>query len=68
MGLGEVAAAEVGRLAGLAAGMLGAGAALGVLEQAMRAALTSAGAAYPRPGPELDKAEREAAEWSGSGR
>jgi uncharacterized protein UPF0236 len=31
-------------LAGLAASMLGAGAALGVLEQAMRAALTSAGA------------------------
>ena len=42
--LEEIAAAEVGRLAGMAAGMRGAGAALGVLEQAMRAALTSAGA------------------------
>ena len=42
--LAEIAAAEVGRLAGLAAGMLGAGAALGVLEQAMRAALAAAGA------------------------
>ena len=41
--LEEIAAAEVGRLAGLAAGMLGAGAALGVLEQAMRAALATAG-------------------------
>ena len=41
----EVAAAEVGKLAGLAAGMLGQeGAGLGVLEQAMRAALASAGA------------------------
>ena len=42
--LEEVAAAEVGTLAGLAAGMLGSGAGLGVLEQAMRAALTAAGA------------------------
>jgi hypothetical protein len=40
--LEEIAAAEVGRLAGLAAGMLGSGAALGVLEDAMRAALTTA--------------------------
>jgi hypothetical protein len=37
-------AAEVGRPAGLVAGMLGAGAALGVLEQAMRVVLASAGA------------------------
>ena len=43
--LEEVAAAEVGRLAGIAASMLGSGGGLGVLEQAMRAALTSAGAA-----------------------
>src|SRR6266568_4765899 len=42
--LEEIAAAEVGRLAGLAAGLLGSGAGLGVLEQAMRAALTSSGA------------------------
>ena len=40
----EIAAAEVTGLAGLAAGMLGAGAALGVLEQAMRAALAASGA------------------------
>ena len=40
----EVAAAEVGRLACLAAGLLGSGQRLGVLEQAMRAVLTSAGA------------------------
>jgi len=41
----EIAAAEVGRLAGLAAGMLGGSLGLGVLEQAMRAALATAGAA-----------------------
>jgi hypothetical protein len=41
----EIAAAEVGRLAGLAAGMLGGSPGLGVLEQAMRAALATAGAA-----------------------
>jgi hypothetical protein len=40
----EIAAAEVGRLAGLAAGMLGGSLGLGVLEQAMRAALATAGA------------------------
>jgi hypothetical protein len=37
----EIAAAEVGKLAGIVAGMLGADAALGVLEQAMRAAAAS---------------------------
>lgn len=42
--LEEVAAAEIGKLAGIAAGMLGAGGGLGVLEQAMRAVLASAGA------------------------
>ena len=43
-GLGEIIAAEVSTLAALAAGLLGAGAGLGVLEQAMRAALAAAGA------------------------
>ena len=43
-GLAEIAAAEVTALAGLAAGMLGQGAALGVLEEAMRAALAASGA------------------------
>ena len=42
--LAEIAAAEVGRLAALAAGLLGTGGGLGVLEQAMRAALAAAGA------------------------
>ena len=41
----DLICAEVGRLAGLAASMLGSGAALGVLEDAMRAALAPAGAA-----------------------
>ena len=40
----EIAAAEVGSLAALAAGMLGQRAGLGVLEQAMRSALAAAGA------------------------
>ncbi len=39
----EIAAAEVGRPASLAAGMLGGSLGLGVLEQAMRAALATAG-------------------------
>ncbi len=42
--LAEIAAAEVGRLAALAAGLLGTGSGLGVLEQAMRTALAAAGA------------------------
>ena len=41
--LEAVAAAEVGRLAGLAASMLGSGNGLGVLEQVMGAALTASG-------------------------
>ena len=43
-GLQETVAAEVTALAGLAAGMPGSGAALGVLEEAMRAALAASGA------------------------
>ena len=43
-GLGEIIAAEVSALASLASGLLGTGAGLGVLEQAMRAALMAAGA------------------------
>jgi Family of unknown function (DUF6788) len=46
----EIAAAEVGRLAGLAAGMRGGSLGVGVLEQAMRAALATAGAAARAPG------------------
>jgi hypothetical protein len=42
--LEQIITTEVRGLAGLTAGMLGQGAGLGVLEEAMRAALTSAGA------------------------
>jgi hypothetical protein len=45
--LAEIAAAEVGRLAALAAGLPGTGSGLGVLEQAMRTALATAGARLP---------------------
>jgi hypothetical protein len=39
---GEITAAEVGKLAARSAGLPGVGSGLGVLEQAMRAALTAA--------------------------